>query len=171
MQVLGQPLTLASALVDNICDTFGNPAPQSLGGSSYGLRSEVWGHCVTQTSPGHMRHPTLFCSWRCSWFETQKNQKVSRIISLFLPPTPTPLIYQEINFEWMNKQRWEFRPISTLPTNIPYTPSNKELRYASGSGQSRGDAQKASPKPLPGNSRQNGSMWFFYSLGTELSFL
>ena len=113
--------------MNTICDAYGSPALQSLEAATrvWDLRSGV--AFVTQTSPGYMRHPQLalllemLLVWDSEESEGQQNH-----LSVFLPPISTPLIYQEIKFEWMNGQRWEFRPISTLPSNIPYAPSNQE---------------------------------------------
>lgn len=94
-----------------------NPWRQQRGCEIWGLGSLLWprrlqGTCAT---------PTFLLVWDSEESEGQQNH-----LSVFLPPISTPLIYQEIKFEWMNRQRWEFRPISTLPSNIPYAPSNQE---------------------------------------------
>lgn len=103
------------------------PSPAVLGGSNEGVRSEVWGRFCDQTSPGYMRHPhfALLLEMLLVW-DSEESEGQQNHLSVFLPPISTPLIYQEIKFEWMNRQRWEFRPISTLPSNIPYAPSNQE---------------------------------------------
>lgn len=84
---------------------------------------------------------------------------LSLSLSLFLICPPE-------NKGWRNDQmddarkRWNFRPMSNLPSNIIYIQLNKELVLYLDNGQNSRDVLRSLLKPVPGSRRHNKSTWF-----------